>query len=195
MTRERRSNQKPVPDGLEKILNGSQLAALRQIRQLGWRLEFVRRPLFMDPVPVVYNAKSDEIGVLDPDGILNVGHGIDVRSGKNDPKQQSEMPGPWEEKRKGIVPVPEDVDGLLNLEQLHTLRKIEKFGWRVYFVRRPLFQKSVTAIISPKGDKVAVLEYDGRINLLPDSEIRKDALADLLESAPDSPDSEGRQAS
>lgn len=42
------------------------------------------------------------------------------------------------------------------------------------FVRQPLLQRPVADIISPKGDKLASLEGDGRIKLLPGAGVRRE---------------------
>lgn len=79
MDREKRKGEKPIPDNLNKLLNPIQMAALRQIEGFGWQLRFVRRPLFQDPVPVVYSADGTKIGLLEEDGRLNMEVEIKVR--------------------------------------------------------------------------------------------------------------------
>jgi hypothetical protein len=64
---------------------------------------------------------------------------------------------------------------------LKRLHKIEKFGWRLKFVRQPVFRKSVPVIVSPRGDKFATLELDGRIKVLPRSEVHKEDFAEQAE--------------
>ncbi|MDT8385967.1 MAG: hypothetical protein RQ736_00530 [Thiogranum sp.] len=81
MDREKRTGEKPpVPDDLNKLLQPEQLSALRQIEGFGWQLKFVRRPLFQDPVAIVYSADGTKIGVLEEDGRLNMEPDIKVRS-------------------------------------------------------------------------------------------------------------------
>lgn len=174
MDKEQRNRQQPIPDNLRQILNSKQRAALEMIQSLGWRLKFVRRPMFMEAQPVVYNAKFDQIGILDADGNIDLELELSIRTSEPEQQPQPLNPRPAEEKRKGMVPVPGNLDALLNQNQLRALRQIETFGWQLHFVRRPLFQEPVAGIISPEGDKVATLEKDGRINLLPDSAIRSD---------------------
>lgn len=50
----------------------------------------------------------------------------------------------------------------LNVEQLAAINTLEKFGWGILFVRRPLFQEKV--VVVSDGEKVALLELDGEIN-------------------------------
>ena len=68
------------------------------------------------------------------------------------------------EKRKGMKPVPENFEELLNEAQLRTLRSIGRFGWQLHFIRRPLFQELVPVLINSESDKCAVLEANGSIN-------------------------------
>jgi hypothetical protein len=200
MAKDRRTNQKPVPDDLKKLLNSKQLATFRESRYFGWKLKFVRMPLFQEPVFVVYNARYGLIGILDPDGHINMELELDVRSTEPEQEQQplQEQPlpetSPWMEKRRGMAPIRDHLDELLNQKQVSTLQKIEKFGWQLNFVRQPLFEQPVAVIISPKGDKLATLELDGRIKLLPGSDVRKEAFAETAESAQPVPASESKHA-
>jgi hypothetical protein len=177
MARERRTNQKPVPDEVKKYLNNEQLVIFRQSHFFGWRLAFVRRPLFQDVTVVVYNDEFGMIGVLDPDGQINMESGLDFRSLGIVEQPQPETAS-WKEKRKGTSLEREDLDLILTEKQLKLLHKIEKFGWRLKFVRQPVRRQSVPVIVSPKGDKFATLEPDGRIKVLPRSEVRNEDCAE-----------------
>jgi len=77
--KERRIGEKPVPDDYDEKLNYPQRIGLRQIERFGWNLKFVRRPLFMEPVPVVFNAEDSKMGLLEIDGKINMETDIDVR--------------------------------------------------------------------------------------------------------------------
>jgi len=79
MDREKRKGDEPVPDNAMEMLNQMQLLALRQIESYGWRLHFIRRPLFQDTVPVVIDASGKEIGILEGDGRLNMEPDIKIR--------------------------------------------------------------------------------------------------------------------
>jgi hypothetical protein len=59
------------------------------------------------------------------------------------------------EKRKGVEPVP-----------------IEGYGWRLHFIRRPLFQEPVPVVIDGDGRKIGILEEDGTLNREPDIIVR-----------------------
>lgn len=57
--------------GLRAGLNRAQLDALATLEQFGWRLRFVRRPMFLDPIPVVFGEDGERFVVIEADGSLN----------------------------------------------------------------------------------------------------------------------------
>jgi hypothetical protein len=77
------------------------------------------------------------------------------------------------EKRKGVKPVPDRLDDVLNEMQMRALHQLERFGWQLRFVRKPLFQEPVAVVFSAEGDKIGILEDDGRINMEPEIEVRE----------------------
>ena len=77
------------------------------------------------------------------------------------------------EKRKGEKAVPDDLEDVLNQDQIMTLRQIERFGWRLAFVRRPVFQHPIPVVLTSDDQKIGVLEEDGRLNMNPDIQLRK----------------------
>jgi hypothetical protein len=74
------------------------------------------------------------------------------------------FPGMDSDKRKGMKPVPDKVEEVLNQDQIRALRAMEQFGWQLHFVRRPLFQEVVPVMINQEGDKMMILEADGSLN-------------------------------
>jgi hypothetical protein len=56
--------------------------------------------------------------------------------------------------------------------QLLTLSKMEGFGWRIAFIRRPLFQDIVAVLLHPDNEILGTLEDDGALNTQPDIEFR-----------------------
>ena len=76
------------------------------------------------------------------------------------------------ERRGNKAPIPTNVDSILTPEQALALRKIENFGWRLAFIRQPLFEPTVTVVVSPDGQRHAVLEADGEVNLQHDIVLR-----------------------
>ena len=78
-----------------------------------------------------------------------------------------------EDNRNTKKPVPDDLTSILNEEQLIAYRGLERFGWYIKFVRRPLFQRPVCVMSNPEGTILAVLEKDGSLNENPDVPLRK----------------------
>ncbi len=79
MYKEKRTGEKPVPDDFEEALSYPQRLALRQIERFGWNLKFVRRPLFLERVAVVFNPEDNKIGLLGIDGKIDMQTDIEVR--------------------------------------------------------------------------------------------------------------------
>ena len=77
------------------------------------------------------------------------------------------------EKRDREAPIPDNLDEILSEFQLMALRRIEGFGWELRFVRRPPFQTPTPVVFSADGNKIGVLEEDGRINMEPDIQLRQ----------------------
>lgn len=78
-----------------------------------------------------------------------------------------------DEKRKGDKPIPDNVKNYLNDAQLAELHSIEKFGWNLTYIRRPLFQDLVAVVTNPDGVSIGTLEDDGGLNLEPTIETRE----------------------
>ena len=55
-TPERRQASDSNPAELRLQLNAAQLRMLRELECFGWELRFVRRPPFVEPIPVIYPA-------------------------------------------------------------------------------------------------------------------------------------------
>lgn len=195
MTQDRRKKKEPNPVDVGKILNPKQLRALQECLYFGWKLKFVRSPLFQDPVPVLYNAKIDQIGIMDSDGHINLDQELQTRTSTSGPDQikqpqansKSEVAMGRKERRKHKEPLPNNLDGHLNHHQRRALRHIETFGWQLHFVRKSLFQEPVVVIISGEGDRLATLEHDGRINMTPDTDLRKESAVEKTASASSAP--------
>ena len=78
MDKERRKGPRAVcPSGRE--LNPAQLAALSDLERFGWELKFIRRPLFQETVPVVFDPDRKHFAVLTADGTLDEHPGFDIR--------------------------------------------------------------------------------------------------------------------
>jgi len=60
----------------------------------------------------------------------------------------------------------------LNDVQLETLAALERFGWELKFIRRPLFQPSIPVVFDGDRRIFAILEADGKLNEHPPFDIR-----------------------
>lgn len=76
------------------------------------------------------------------------------------------------DKRHNDDPIPKNLEDWLSQDQLDALKQISNFGWELKFVRRPAFQDPVAVIFCADGNKIGVLEKDGKINMNPDITIR-----------------------
>jgi len=76
------------------------------------------------------------------------------------------------EQRIGVPPVPENIEETLNEAQIHTLRRMENFGWELKFIRRPLFQDVLPVLLHLDSNKTGVLEEDGTLNMQRDLNLR-----------------------
>lgn len=76
--KDRRRSAEPTDEQLRAGLTPEQLAALATLEHFRWSLRFVRRPLFREPIPVVFHADG-RYAVLEPDGSINDNPGFDIR--------------------------------------------------------------------------------------------------------------------
>lgn len=89
--KERRSN-KPVPldpEVLGEGLNPAQRKTLSELQHFHWRLKFVRRPMFRDPVPVLFDRDNKRYLVIEPDGSVSENPDIGLRPDRK-PTDQAE---------------------------------------------------------------------------------------------------------
>ena len=77
--RERRRSGDLDPQALREGLTAAQAKALQTLEQFGWTLKFVRRPMFMDPVPVAFDRNGEKWVVIEADGSLNENPGFKLR--------------------------------------------------------------------------------------------------------------------
>ncbi len=59
-----------VPFGYEALLTEDQRHRIDRCRQFGWELEFIRRPLFTDPVVVMIDGNDRQHWLVSDDGEL-----------------------------------------------------------------------------------------------------------------------------
>ena len=80
MTPERRSSDAPDHAMLRAGLTPAQAKAIATLEQFGWRLRFVRRPLFRDPVPVLFDQAEARWIVVEGDGTLDETPDFEIRT-------------------------------------------------------------------------------------------------------------------
>lgn len=68
--------------------------------------------------------------------------------------------------------LPGHLDEVLNEAQLFTLKRMERYGWILAFIRRPLFQDTVTVLRHLDCHKFSVLNNDGTLDTQPEIEFR-----------------------
>lgn len=64
---------------LRQGLTAPQREALATLEHFGWQLRFVRRPLFRDPIPVLFSRDGDRYVVLQADGSLDESQSLKLR--------------------------------------------------------------------------------------------------------------------
>ena len=80
MKQEKRKGLAPIPEKLKDVLNDAQMLSLNKLEGFGWNLQFVRRPLFQEVVPVLFHPDTNKYGILNDDGTLNAQPEIQVRN-------------------------------------------------------------------------------------------------------------------
>jgi hypothetical protein len=68
------------------------------------------------------------------------------------------------ERRTGKPAVPGDLRDILTMDQKLALRELETFGWKILFVRRPLFQQPRVIMHNPDTGNHSVIEADGTVD-------------------------------
>ena len=86
------------------------------------------------------------------------------------------------EKRKGNIPIPDNMKELLNDAQLQALSGMKYSGWELRFLRRPLFQEPVPIVHNTNDGRIGILEKDGGIKIQPNIKIREQG--NLIQTLP-----------
>src|SRR5690606_11837449 len=77
---DRRSDSSPADAAaLRRGLTQRQLATLDTMSQFGWTLRFVRRPMFLPPIPVAFDRNRQRYVVIEPDGSVDEDPGLTIR--------------------------------------------------------------------------------------------------------------------
>ena len=79
MLKERRRAEGKSSVILKKELNEEQRLALAELEKFGWELKFIRRPMFQEPIPVVFDSDRRSYAVLNSDGTLDDNPGFEIR--------------------------------------------------------------------------------------------------------------------
>lgn len=77
--KERRSANPRPPARLLRELNEAQRLTLTSLEKFGWELKFIRHPLFLPAVPVVFDPDHRKFAVLEDDGSLNEDAALKLR--------------------------------------------------------------------------------------------------------------------
>jgi len=64
---------------LKAGLTPKQLGTMATMEQFGWTLKFVRRPVFMPSIPVVFDRGRKRYAVIEEDGAINENPGFTIR--------------------------------------------------------------------------------------------------------------------
>lgn len=79
VVQERRKSEGRPASALKRDLNQDQQIALAELEKYGWELKFIRRPMFQQPIPVVFDSDRKNYAVLNPDGTLDENPGFNIR--------------------------------------------------------------------------------------------------------------------
>lgn len=77
--RERRQAVLASNASLRAQLNDQQRLTLQELEHFGWELKFVRRPPFMEAIPVVLDRSRKRFAVIRADGSLDSNPGFHIR--------------------------------------------------------------------------------------------------------------------
>lgn len=77
------------------------------------------------------------------------------------------------EKRKGNIPIPENLKEVLNEAQWQALSGIKYTGWELRFLRRPLFQEPVLFIQNTNNGRIGILDKDGSVKIQSNIKVRE----------------------
>ena len=75
----RRDTEASIDVGLRRGLTDRQLATLDTMSHFGWTLRFVRRPMFLPPIPVAFDRNRQRYVVIEPDGGVDEDPGLVIR--------------------------------------------------------------------------------------------------------------------
>jgi len=69
------------------------------------------------------------------------------------------------EKRKSDIPIPPNLEEMLNEAQQQALPGIKYSGWEPLFLRKPMFQAPELVMQNSSDGRTGILDVDGRIRI------------------------------
>ena len=75
-------------------------------------------------------------------------------------------------RRSTQPPIPENYAQFLNAAQLGTIGRMEKKGWKLFFIRRPFFEEVITIMQFPETGETALIERNGSVNMAHEVHLR-----------------------
>lgn len=78
--KDRRLTAGTSPSHLRAQLNEAQQMTLGELERFGWEIQFIRRPLFQEPIAVMVDGDRKSHAVLTPEGELDQSVGLSLRS-------------------------------------------------------------------------------------------------------------------
>ena len=91
-----------------------------------------------------------------------------------------------QDRRKGVIPLPDNLEEVLNVAQQRALTGITYLGWVPRFLRCPMIQEPVLILHYPEEGRIAILDADSRLETQAGVKLRPGDDA-RPESSPDNP--------
>jgi hypothetical protein len=80
-------------------------------------------------------------------------------------QKQDHLPPTVSNEKRGKQPaIPENLRLYLSRAQLASIKKLETFGWELFFIRRSDPEEMLTVMYLSRSGETAVIEQDGTIN-------------------------------
>ena len=79
------------------------------------------------------------------------------------------------DQRTGQSPVPSSPAFFLNQKQINGMEVLEKFGWELAFIRRPLFSEVIPVVKNHQENAVGILGVDGILTISHQLKLRKES--------------------
>ena len=83
------------------------------------------------------------------------------------------------ERRKRKPLIQPDYGQYLNADQLNTYIHMQRLGWQMHFIRRPLLRKPTVVLKNSMGTRIGVIQQDGAFTINPRMATRR-TLSEIL---------------